>query len=131
MVDCQYVSFQQPNTAPYSDLVVVDNHLLFLSGLVSEDMEGGELLPGSMTAETRQTLSNLKTILERHGSDMEHIIRVDVMLSDFSLRNEMNTEYVKHFSPGRLPARVCFGGVDLAEGCKIEIMVIAAKKCEE
>ena len=69
----------------------------------------------------------MEKILKDHGSDMEHVIRVDVILADFSQRNEMNAEYVKHFNPERMPARVCYGNVGLAGGCKIEIMVIARK----
>ena len=128
MVTLEYKALNEPNPAPYSDLVVVNGDLLFLSGMVSEDLETGDLLPGDITAETRQTLSNLKTVLERYGSDMDHVIRVEVILSDFAERDAMNAEYVKHFSPQRLPSRVCFGGADLADGCKIEIMVTAAKK---
>ena len=126
MVNCNYISFGEPG--PFSDIVEVNGNLLFLSGLVSEDFESGEVIRGGITAETRQTLTNLKNILEQNGSDMAHVIRVDVMLNDFSERDEMNAEYVKHFPADRMPARVCFGGVDLAAGLKIEMTVIAAKK---
>lgn len=112
---------------PYSDVVEVDGDFLFLSGLISENLETGKLVSGDITTETRQTLNNLETILKQHGSDMEHVIRVEVIMADFSQRDEMNAEYVKHFSAGRIPARVCYGGVDLAGGCKIEIMTIARK----
>ena len=112
---------------PYSDVVEVDGDFLFLSGLISEDLETGRLVSGDITTETRQTLNNLETILKQHGSDMEHVIRVEVIMADFSQRDEMNAEYVKHFSSERMPARVCYGGVDLAGGCKIEIMTIARK----
>ena len=79
-MSCQYLNLQEPNECPYSDLVVVDDQFLFLSGLVSEDFETGELVPGDIATETRK------------------------------------------------PARLCFGGADLAEGCKIEIMATAVKK---
>jgi enamine deaminase RidA (YjgF/YER057c/UK114 family) len=39
----------------------------------------------------------------------------------------MNAEYIKHFPQECIPARVCYGGVDLAAGCKIEIVAIAKK----
>jgi len=112
---------------PYSDVVVVDDDFLFLSGLVSENLETGEAVSGDITTETCQTLNNLETILKQHGSDMEHVIRVEVILADFSERDEMNAEYVRHFSPDRMPARVCYGNVGLAGGCKIELMAIARK----
>ena len=127
-MSCAYLNLQEPNECPYSDLVVVDDKFLFLSGLVSEDFETGELVSGDIAAETRQTLKNLKMILERFGSDMDHVVRVEVLLADFSQRDEMNAEYVKHFDPARMPARLCFGGAELADGCKIEIMATAVKK---
>jgi len=112
---------------PFSDVVVVDGDFMYLSGLISEDLETGNLVIGDIATETRQTLNNLEKILKDYGSDMEHVVRVEVIMHDFAERDEMNAEYVKHFNPEKMPARVCFGGVDLAGGCKIEIMVIARK----
>lgn len=123
----EYIRFVPEDGCPYSDVVVVDGEFLFLSGLVSEDMDSGELVTGDITVQTRQVLSNLKRILEQHGSDMAHVIRAEVLLSNFSERNEMNAEYVKHFPAEALPARLCYGGVALADDCKIEIIAIARK----
>ena len=128
MMDCEFLNLQEPGEGPYSDLVAVDGKFLFLSGLVSEDFETGELVPGDIAAETRQALKNLAMILERYGSDMDHVVRIEVILADFSERDAMNEEYVKHFDPAHKPARLCFGGVDLADGCKIEIMATAVRK---
>ena len=125
---CEFLNLQEPNEGPYSDLVVVDGKFLFLSGLVSEDFETGELVPGDIATETRQALKNLAMILERYGSDMDHVVRIEVILADFSERDAMNAEYVKHFDPAHKPARLGFGGADLADGCKIEIMATAVRK---
>ena len=127
-MSCEFLNQQEPNEGPYSDLVVVDGKFLFLSGLVSEDFETGELVPGDIATETRQALKNLAMILERYGSDMDHVVRIEVILADFSERDAMNAEYVKHFDPAHKPARLCFGGADLADGCKIEIMATAVRK---
>lgn len=127
-MSCEFLNLQEPNAYPYSDAVSVDGTFLFLSGLVSEDLETGELVCGDIAAETRQTLKNLKMILERFGSDMDHVVRVEVILADLSERDAMNEEYVKHFDPNHRPARVCFGGAELADGCKIEIMATAVRK---
>ena len=74
----EYIRFAEEESLPYSDLVVVEDRFLFLSGLVSEDLQTGELVCGSVTEETNQVLSNLKTILEQYGSDMKHVVRVYV-----------------------------------------------------
>lgn len=123
----QYIKFDENDGCPYSDVVVVDDQMLYLSGLISEDLETGELLAGDMTTETRNVLNNLEKILSKCGSDMAHVVRVDVLLSDFAERDEMNAEYAKHFPKDAMPCRLCYGGVDLACGCKIEIMAIARK----
>ena len=127
-MSCEFLNLQEPNEGPYSDLVAVDGKFLFLSGLVSEDFETGELVPGDIATETRQTLKNLAMILERYGSDMDHVVRIEVILADFSERDAMNAEYVKHFDPAHKPARLCFGSAELADGCKIEIMATAVRK---
>ena len=126
-MDCKYINFSDNTGYPFSDMVEV-NGMLYLSGLVSEDFDTGEMVRGTVAEETRQIFKNLKWLLESDGSDLDHVVRVEVLLSDFSERDEMNAEYMKHFKPDRMPARLCYGGVDLAAGCKIEIQVTAVKK---
>lgn len=126
-MDNTYIRFTDDLEAPYSDLVVVDGKYLYLSGLVSEDLDTQELACGDITFETRQVLNNLETLLRRYGSDMDHVVRIDVLLRDFAQRDEMNAEYVRHFDRERMPARLCYGNVGLADDCKIEIAVIAVK----
>lgn len=124
----KYIHFTEDHSAPYSDIVVVDGKFLFLSGLVSVDLDTGEWVYGDITTETNQVLQNLNRILKEYGSDMDHVVRTEVLLRHFSERDEMNKEYVKHFDPAHMPARLCFGDVGLAGECKIEIMVTATMK---
>ena len=124
----KYIYFTEDTSAPYSDMVVVDGDWLFLSGLVSEDLTTRAEVYGDIQFETKTVLDNLKVILEKYDSDMNHIVRIDVLLKDFADKGIMNTEYMKHFDASHVPARLCYGGVDLAGECKIEIAVIARKK---
>lgn len=124
----QYVYFSEDHSAPYSDMVVMEGKYLFLSGLIAEDLGTREILSGDITFETKTVLDNLETILERYGSDMDHIVRLEILLRDFSERDVMNEEYRKHFNADHMPARLCFGDVGLAGTCKIEIMATAYKK---
>ena len=126
-MDCNYINFSDNTGCPFSDMVEV-NGMLYLSGLISEDFDTGEVLHGTVAEETRQIFKNLKWLLESAGSDLDHVVRVEVLLSDFAERDEMNAEYMTHFKPDHMPARLCYGGVDLAAGCKIEIQVTAVKK---
>ena len=117
-----------PNGSAYCDVVVVDEWYLYISGLVALDLESQEMRYGTITQETKLVLDNLAVILERYGSDMEHVVRADVLLADFAERDEMNAEYVRHFPAEHLPARLCYGNVGLHGACKVEIAVIAVKK---
>jgi 2-iminobutanoate/2-iminopropanoate deaminase len=122
-----YVYFSETGENPYSDMVIADDRYLFLSGLISQDLKTGEVLKGDIVFETKRVLENLETILRLYGSGMDQVIRTEVLLSDFSERDEMNAEYVRHFPEGHLPARLCFGNVGLACDCKVEIAVTACK----
>lgn len=127
-MDNKHIIFIEEEEQPYSDIVVVNDKMLFLSGLVSEDLSTRDEAYGSIEFETGRILDNLKVILERYGSDMDHVIRVDVILASWADKNAMNAEYVKHFKREKLPARVCYGDVAIAGDCKVEMVVIATKK---
>ena len=123
----KHIIFIEEEDQPYSDIVEVGD-MLYLSGLVSEDLATRDEAYGSIEFETNRILDNLKVILERHGSDMDHVVRIDVILAKWADKNAMNAEYVKHFRREKLPARVCYGDVSIAGDCKVEMTVIATKK---
>ncbi|MDR3386490.1 MAG: RidA family protein [Rudaea sp.] len=109
---------------PFSEAVEVGD-LLFLSGQIGSDASD-RLVSGGIAAETRQTLANIRAVLERHGSSLDRIVKMTVMLADIGEWAVMNAEYVKVF--GRhLPARSAFGTSGLALGARVEIECIAAR----
>ena len=126
-MDNRHIIFIEEEDQPYSDIVVAGD-MLYLSGLVSEDLSTRDETYGTIEFETNRILDNLKVILERYGSDMDHVVRIDVLLASWADKNAMNAEYVKHFKRDRLPARVCYGDVAIAGDCKVEMVVIASKK---
>lgn len=127
-MDNKHIIFIEEEDQPYSDIVVVNDKMLFLSGLVSEDLSTRDEAYGSIEFETNRILENLKMILERYGADMDHVVRIDVILASWADKTAMNAEYVKHFKREKLPARVCYGDVAIAGDCKVEMVVIATKK---
>ena len=114
------VSYHGPGSV-YCDAVLAGDQI-YLSGLISQDPESGELRLGTIEEETEQTLQNLQIMLERYGSGMDKLIRVEIFLTDFSERDRMNAVYARHFDPERIPARLCVGVTGLAGGCKVEMM---------
>ena len=124
----EYIVFKADEDLPYTDIVVTEGKYMFLSGLISEDLETREEAYGSIEFETNRILDNLKVILEKHGSDMDHVVKADVLLSNWADKAAMNGEYVKHFKKEKRPARICYGDVSIAGECKVEMAFIAVKK---
>ncbi len=108
---------------PFSDAVRV-GHLLFLSGQIGIAPGTRDLAPGGIQGEARQTMENIKTVLETNGSSMDRVIKATVMLADISEWPAFNEVYVTYF-PGDKPARSAFAGSGLAFGARCEVEVIA------
>lgn len=113
----------QEDRYPFSEAVRV-GHLLFLSGAIGVDPETGELVPGGIGPETRQTLENIRATLERHGSALDRVVKCTAMLADMDEWPAMNEVYADVFEAPR-PARSAFGATALALGARVEIECIA------
>ena len=98
--------------------------LLYLSGQIGMDSTG-HLVPGGISAETRQVLENIRTELERGGSSLDRVVKCTAMLADMADWPAMNRTYVTFF-PRHLPARSAFGASGLALGARIELECWAA-----
>ena len=107
---------------PFSEAVRVGS-MLYLSGAMGIDATGA-LAPGGIEAETRQALANIRSVLERHGSSMDRVVKCTVMLADMQEWAAMNRVYIQHFSKD-LPARSSFGVSGLALGGRVEIECLA------
>jgi len=123
--EVEYLTSEGMKGLPFSEAVRVGN-LLYLSGQIGRD-SSGKLVPGGISAETRQTMENIKAALERYGSSLDHVIKATVMLSDMSEWEEMNKVYVTYF-PRHFPARSALGASGLAMGARLEIECIAVLK---
>jgi 2-iminobutanoate/2-iminopropanoate deaminase len=118
----EFLTPDGPPTRPFSPAVRVGN-LLFLSGQIGVTSTGS-LIPGGIEAETRQTLENIRNLLQRTGSSMERIAKCTVMLADMREWEAMNTVYTSFF-PRSKPARSSFGATGLALGARVEIECVA------
>jgi 2-iminobutanoate/2-iminopropanoate deaminase len=107
---------------PFSEAVRVGS-MLYLSGQIGTDSTG-RLVPGGIAAETRQTLENIRAVLLRHDSSLNHVVKCTAMLADIGEWSAMNQVYVTFF-PQHLPARSAFATSGLALGARIELECIA------
>ena len=121
----QYLTTERARPAPLSDAVRV-GHMLYLSGQLGTDASG--LVPGGIKAETKQTMENIRSVLERNGSSLDQVVKCTVMLADISERGAMNEVYVTYFAKDRLPARSAFGVSGLVLGARVEIECMATLK---
>ena len=110
--------------APYSEAVQVDR-LLFLAGQIGMDPATGQPAQGDIKAQTRQTLENIKRVLEYHKTSLDKVVKCTVILADINDFTTFNEVYVTYF-PNK-PARTTFAAASLAAGALIEIDVIAVK----
>ena len=114
-------------TRPFTPAVQVGD-ILYLAGQIgtSANAQGG-VVPGGIQAETRQTMLNIKDVLEKSGSDMDHVFKCTVMLADMKEWDAMNEVYVTFF-PNHKPARSALGANGLALNAKVEIECLAKAK---
>ncbi len=110
--------------APFSDIVQVGK-MYFLSGQVGMDHTTRTLAKGGIKAETKQTLENIKAVLEHHGMEMKDVVKCTVILADIEDFAAFNEVYKTYFP--QKPARTTFAAKGLAVGAKIEIECVAVK----
>jgi reactive intermediate/imine deaminase len=108
---------------PFSEAVQV-GPFLYLSGQIGTDPETSQLVEGGIGPETRQTMENIKTVVEKHGSSMDRVIKCTVFLADMAEWPAMNEVYASFF-PTNKPARSAMGTSGLALGARVEIECIA------
>ncbi len=110
---------------PFSEAVRVGD-TLYLSGQLGNKPGTFELVSGGVSAETAQTLENIKATLKRHGSSMQELVKCTIFLADINEWPAMNEVY-KTFFTEHYPARSAVAGSGLALDARVEIECIAAK----
>jgi reactive intermediate/imine deaminase len=123
--DVEYLSSNVLKGYPFSESVRVGN-LVYLSGQIGTD-NSGKLVSGGIITETKQTLENIKTALERQDSSMDKVVKCTVMIADMKEWAEMNKVYITYFK-NNLPARSSLGVNGLALNARVEIECIATTK---
>ena len=95
---------------------------IFVSGQVPMGADG-EIVEGNIDTQTRQTIENVKAILETQGLRLEHVVKATVWLADTRDFWPFNKVYLEYFGAA-LPARSCVRA-DMMVDCKVEIEVVA------
>lgn len=109
---------------PYAQAVKTEG-LLITSGQLPIDPATGAF-PEGIKAQTQQSLTNVKAILEEAGLTMDNVIKTTVFLSDMNNFGAMNEVYAAFFTEGSYPARSAVEVARLPKDALVEIEVIAA-----
>jgi 2-iminobutanoate/2-iminopropanoate deaminase len=115
-----------PTTLPFSEAVQV-NGTLYLSGQLGNIPGTMKLVSGGIKQEARQTMDNIKTVLEAHGYGLRNLVKCTVMLADISEWSAFNEVYQSYFKD-QFPARSAFATNGLALGARVEVDCIATSR---
>jgi 2-iminobutanoate/2-iminopropanoate deaminase len=113
---------------PYS-VAVENGDLVFISGQIPLDVATGKLVEGDISAQAKQSLENLKTILQVAGLGFGHVVKTTIFLTsmaDFAAVNEVYKTYVGE----PYPARSTIAVAALPMGAKVEIEMIASRSAQ-
>ena len=108
----------------YYSPAVVHNGTVYVSGQLPIN-EKGEPQISSIEDEVRQCMKNIETILKASGSDLQHILKVNVFIADISNWPTFNQVFAEIMGDHK-PARIVVPCNQLNYGCGIEIDCIAA-----
>ncbi len=112
-----------PPVGPYSQAIKAGG-FVFVAGEKGLDPVTQRIVPGGIEPETKQTLENIKAILEEAGSHMNRVVSTFVFMTDLSEFSKMNAIYAEYFKanpPGRTTVEV----KSLPAGAHIEITATA------
>lgn len=108
---------------PYSQAIKAGN-TIYVSGQIPIDPKTGEFAGTDNQTQTRQSLTNIKNILQSAGADMKDVVKTTVLLADIADFTAMNEVYAEFFEEP-YPARAAFQAAALPKGAKVEIEAIA------
>lgn len=110
---------------PYSQAIEV-NGFVYASGQLPIDPTTGAFPEGGVQEQTRQSLLNVKAILEEAGLTLANVVKTTVYLADMGDFAAMNEIYSQFFSQP-FPARSAVAVKALPKGALVEVEVIAAR----
>jgi len=111
---------------PYNQAVLIKD-TLYISGQIPIDPATGNLVEGDIKKETKQSMENLKAILEEAGMTFEHVIKSSIFIADMRQFAQINEVYGSYFDADTAPARETVEVANLPKFVNVEISMIAVK----
>lgn len=101
--------------------------MVFVSGQLPVNPATGNFAEGGIKELTRQSLTNMKHILEAEGLKMSQVVKTTVFLADMADFAEMNEVYAEFFSKP-FPARSAIAIKTLPKNARVEVECIASEE---
>ncbi len=101
------------------------NGLVFLSGQIPLDPATMELVEGDFETRARRVFDNLRAVTEAAGSDLNHIVKLTIYLTDLENFAAVNGVMAEYFDEP-FPARAALGVASLPKGTDIEAEAVLA-----
>ncbi|RIV46072.1 RidA family protein [Flagellimonas pelagia] len=111
---------------PYNQATLIKD-TLYISGQIPIDPSTGELVEGDIKKETKQSMENLKAILEEAGMTFEHVVKSTIFIKDMHQFAQINEVYGTYFDTETAPARETVEVANLPKFVNVEISMIAVK----
>lgn len=111
---------------PYNQATLIKD-TLYISGQIPIDPSTGELVEGDINKETKQSMENLKAILEEAGMTFEHVVKSTIFIKDMRQFAQINEVYGTYFDTETAPARETVEVANLPKFVNVEISMIAVK----
>ena len=108
---------------------IIHNDIVYVSGQLGFEPGSSDPVVGSVEQQVRNCLANLSAILNAAGSQLDHVIRTTVYVSDVALWPEVNAIYGSVFGDHK-PARTIVPCNTLHHGFQVEIDAMAALKSD-
>ncbi len=104
-----------------------DGDVVFTAGQIPMTPDGELLDDEPIATQTRQSLENVKAILEAEGLTMQDVLKVSVFMDDIDDFDAMNDAYAEYFQDNP-PARSAVEVSALPKGVGVEIEAVAAQR---
>ncbi len=104
---------------------IISNGFVFTAGQVPIDPNTGNLIKGNFKERVRRVMNNLKSILEEAETNLSHVTKFTVFLTDISNYTEVNEVFNEFMNDSNAPARSLIEVSSLPAGADVEIDCIA------
>ncbi len=112
---------------PYSQGIALDR-LVFTSGQLPLVPETMVMIEGGIKEQARQSLANLKAVLEQAGATIDTVVKTTCFLADMNDFVAFNEVYTEVFGTDAAPARSCVQAARLPKDALVEVEAIAYRK---